>query len=177
MTFTQSRITLSASPPMRTLGARICFPKAQNGVGLGTHLLARVRGDARSLIPVIEREARAIDPTVPLSKVQTMAGYRTENLGSPRNTSRLMEIFGAFALACIGLYAVVSFVVEQRAIGIRVALGAVQRDVVRLFMRGGMRLVGAGLVVGLMIASCCRASSGRCCLASRRSTWPARRFQ
>jgi putative ABC transport system permease protein len=135
----------------------IYFPKAQNEVGLGTHLLVRARSDARSLIPAIEREARAIDPAVPLSKIQTMAGYRDDNLGEPRNASRLMAIFGALALvlASVGLYAVVAFAVEQRKreIGIRVALGALQRDVVRLFVRGGARVVGTGLVVGLVIAS------------------------
>jgi predicted permease len=142
----------SAEPPR----AMIYFPKAQNEIGLGTHLLVRVRGDARPLIPAIEREARAIDPAVPLSKIQTMAGYRADNLGEPRNASRLMAIFGglAFVLASVGLYAVVSFVVEQRKreIGIRVALGALQRDVVRLFVRGGARLVATGLVVGLVLS-------------------------
>jgi ABC-type lipoprotein release transport system permease subunit len=86
-----------------------------------------------------------------------MAGYRDDNLGEPRNASRLMAIFGALALvlASVGLYAVVAFAVEQRKreIGIRVALGALQRDVVRLFVRGGARVVGTGLVVGLVIAS------------------------
>ena len=143
----------TAGPPR----ALLYFPKAQNEVGLGTHLLVRARSDARSLIPAIEREARAIDPAVPLSKIQTMAGYRDDNLGGPRNASRLMAIFGALALvlASVGLYAVVAFAVEQRKreIGIRVALGALQRDVVRLFVRGGARVVGTGLVVGLVIAS------------------------
>jgi ABC-type antimicrobial peptide transport system permease subunit len=134
----------------------IYFPKAQNEVGLGTHLLVRVRGDARALIPAVEREARAIDPAVPLSKVQTMAGYRADNLGTPRSASQLMALFGALALglASVGLYAVVAFLVEQRRreIGIRVALGALQRDVVGLFVRGGARLVATGLLIGLAIA-------------------------
>jgi len=142
----------TAAPPR----ALVYFPKSQNEVGLGTHLLVRVRGDARTLIPSVEREARAIDPAIPLSKVQTMAGYRDANLGSPRNASRLMAIFGAlaFVLASVGLYAVVSFLVEQRRreIGIRVALGALQGDVVRLFVRGGARLVGMGLAIGLVAA-------------------------
>jgi ABC-type antimicrobial peptide transport system permease subunit len=137
--------------------ALIYFPKTQNDIGLGTHLLVRSGRDARSLIPAIEREARAIDPAVPLSRIQTMASYRADNLAAPRNASRLMAIFGAlaFVLASIGLYAVVAFVVEQRTreIGIRIALGARPREVVRLFVRGGARLVVTGLAIGLLIAA------------------------
>ncbi|HTJ24302.1 MAG TPA: ABC transporter permease [Gemmatimonadaceae bacterium] len=132
------------------------FPKAQDELGLGTHLLVRTARDARQLIPAIEREARLLDPAVPLFRVQTMAQYRNDRLGDPRNASRLMAIFGALALALatFGLYAVLSFGVQQRRreIGVRVAFGARSGDVVALFVRRGARLVGTGLVIGLVVA-------------------------
>jgi ABC-type antimicrobial peptide transport system permease subunit len=132
------------------------FPKAQDELGLGTHLLIRSSRDARQLIPAIEREARLLDPAVPLFRVQTMAQYRSDRLGDPRNASKLMAIFGALALALatFGLYAVLSFGVQQRRreIGVRVALGARSGDVVALFVRRGARLVATGLAIGLIVA-------------------------
>jgi predicted permease len=131
-------------------------PQLQRPVTKDLTLLVRVRGDATPLAAPLRDAIHALDPSIPLQQVQTLAQYKRQKLQDRRTGSAILGVFGALALmlASIGLYGVMSFVVRQRTreIGIRIALGAVQHQVVRLFVRDGLRLTMVGLGIGLVLS-------------------------
>ena len=114
---------------------------------------ARGTADPMRLVPGLRDAVRAVDPAVPLYQVGTMDDRITRSLAQARFSTALLTAFGAVALllAAIGVFGVISYGVSQRTqeIGVRVALGAGQGDVVRLIVRHGAALAGAGLLIGL----------------------------
>jgi predicted permease len=96
---------------------------------------------------------RQLDPNVPLVRPRTMDSQLDQSLLNDRLVATLSAAFGTLAtmLAVIGLYGVMAFTVARRTreIGVRMALGAVQSDVVWLVMREVLMLVGTGIVLGL----------------------------
>ncbi len=104
----------------------------------------------------IRAEVRHIDSNQPVAELRAMRDIVSEHLAQPRFTMLLLASFatGALLLTAIGLYGLIAFIVAQRTreIGVRVALGAQPRDVVRLVMRRGILLVGTGLAVGIPAA-------------------------
>jgi predicted permease len=102
-----------------------------------------------TLVPVIRNRVAALDPQLPLGAVQALA----ESISPARMTSRLLLASGVLALvlAMIGLYGLVSYTVTQRwhEIGLRVALGASARDIVRLIVGRALALAAAGTAIGL----------------------------
>ena len=119
---------------------------------LGSYLLVSVEGDAQGVMAAVRNEAEAIDPRLS-AVVQRTADHLYEHMAPFRGMAVIAGALGALALllASIGLYGVMSFVVTQRTheIGVRVALGAQGRDVVRLFLKEGLRLTVIGLAAGL----------------------------
>jgi len=129
------------------------LPPAQaNSRGVGEYLIISTEGDARAVMTAAHNEAAALDPklTVLLRLVDdSLAGQMIPF----QSVALLAGVLGALAslLASIGLYGVMSFVVSRRTreIGIRMALGADARDVIRLFLRQGGKLIAIGVAIGL----------------------------
>ena len=119
-------------------------------------IIARTPVAPEAVISAIRRELAAIDRDIPLYGVQTMAEYLSQNTEQPRMSVILLTGLGALALtlAVVGVYGVVSYSVAQRTqeIGVRVALGATRRQVLRLVVGHATALVIAGVILGLAVA-------------------------
>jgi putative ABC transport system permease protein len=119
-------------------------------------LNVRTQGDGEALLPTLRREVQALQPTMPLTNVQTTDELLRQVLCAPRMGAALLGIFGliALTLAAIGIYGVMSYSVNQRTVefGLRMALGARPSDVLGLVLRQGMLLVACGLLIGVVTA-------------------------
>jgi putative ABC transport system permease protein len=143
--------------------AEMYLPFQQNNSSWrhGPPMLAiRVSGDPMSMVAAVSREIHAIDADQPISVIATMAKLIGEETDQRRVGMIMLAIFAGIALmlAALGIYGVLAYFVAQREreIGIRVALGAQTRDVMKMVMKQGMRLtlfgVGIGLIGGFALA-------------------------
>jgi predicted permease len=115
--------------------------------------LVRQSGDPMQALPAARAALAELDKAIPVASVSTLEQAVDESLRRPRF---LLGLLGAFAvmaalLATIGLFGVLSYAVGQRMpeLGLRLAIGATPRDVLRLVLGDGLRLAGAGVAVGL----------------------------
>ncbi len=119
-------------------------------------LVVRGNGDPAALVDPVRMAIREVLPNQAFETIAPMRDRLGEAVSTPRFFTVLVALFGALALAlaAIGLYGVVSYVVtqRQREIGVRVALGAPPGDVVALMLRRGMTPVLAGLGIGIVAA-------------------------
>ena len=111
-------------------------------------------GDPMSLIGQLQAEVRGIDKDQPVYQIQTMESLIADSVGTRRFAMTLLGLFAGLALllAAIGIYGVMSYAVTERTheIGIRVALGAGQKDVLKLIVGQGLVFIVSGLIIGLI---------------------------
>jgi putative ABC transport system permease protein len=116
-------------------------------------LVLRTAGNPRPLIEAVRREVQAIDSELPVFEAHTLGELTAASVAQRRFQTRLLAAFAAVGLllAAVGLYGVMAVSVGQRTreIGIRIALGAERRGVIRLVMGQGLGLVLLGMALGL----------------------------
>jgi putative ABC transport system permease protein len=112
--------------------------------------------DQNTLLAAVQREVKTLDPNLPVSSVRMMEDVVAQSLATRRFVLLLFGLFAGLALllATVGIYGVLTASVSQRTreLGIRMALGATARDVGRLIVRQGLKLVLSGIVIGVVSA-------------------------
>jgi putative ABC transport system permease protein len=117
------------------------------------YLALRTQQDPMSLVNPVRNEIRRLDPALPVADVRPMEQVVYESVAQPRFVAFLVLVFSlvALTLAAVGTYGVLAYMVELRTqeIGVRMALGAQAREVLRMILAQGAWLVGAGLILGV----------------------------
>ena len=122
------------------------------GIGANTAIFSLV--NPASLAAAVRKEVQTIDPDQPVADVKTMEQWVDTSIAAPRYRTALLGLFAVLALvlASTGIYGVMSYSVAQRTheIGVRMALGARQLDVLKLVVRQGVSRVVIGVGLGLV---------------------------
>jgi putative ABC transport system permease protein len=120
----------------------------------GMALMIRTAGRPDAVAAAVRREVQALDPGQPVYSVRTLPAVMSEAVATPRFRTSLLGVFAALALALavVGIYGVMSYAVTRRTheFGIRMALGAQGKDVLKLVVGHGMALALAGVLLGLV---------------------------
>jgi len=137
-----------ATPPQMA----VYYPADQVS-GFTVSVAIKTSSDPLAILPAARREVAAVDPNVPVARSATMEQRLADSLARRRIAVELMNAFAVLAglLAAIGIYSVLSYLVDQRRreVAIRMALGARSGQVIRLVTAQGAWPVAAGMLVGL----------------------------
>ncbi|HEX6562730.1 MAG TPA: ABC transporter permease [Chthoniobacterales bacterium] len=139
------------SPPYQAY-----FPDHQVQGLFREFLLLRTAGDSSALIPQVRKLVASIDPEVPVTPIVTFDDLMAKKFAPQRLGVLLGTLFSVVALllSAVGLYGLLTYYVNQRRreIGVRIALGAPAANILNLVVRRGIKLVTAGLLVGVVLA-------------------------
>lgn len=117
------------------------------------YIMVRATADPASLTNLLKNEVHTLDPLLPVYDFRTMDDLISSTIYRPRFNTMLLGLFSiiSLVLAAVGIYSVMAYMVSQRTreIGIRLALGAQDGNVVLMVVKQGMKLAGIGLIVGL----------------------------
>jgi putative ABC transport system permease protein len=121
-----------------------------------TTLVLRTKGDPLKFVSTVRTKIAAIDPNLPMYNIKSMDKVITEGIVGIAYIAVMMTVLGviALALACVGIFGVMSYSVSERTheIGIRMSQGAQTKDILSLVLNGGMRMMLLGLAIGLPIS-------------------------
>ena len=135
----------------------IYVPERQRAELTDITLLVRASGDPRPLVPALADAIHALDRNLPLFQIVTFEDALQDWLDKERGATAVLGVFGGLALllATLGLYGVMAYAVTQRTkeVGVRMALGAPSRRVLREFVFEGVRFALIGVAIGLALAA------------------------
>jgi putative ABC transport system permease protein len=133
------------------VGDEVYLPVDQSG--FAGSLVVRTAVDPMSIMPLIRKALHDVDPQLAVDQVETIERLQHESLASPRITTILLGIFAGLALLISGsgIAGIMALTVSQRTreLGIRMALGQSKGSVVRMVVRQGLAIAGAGTALGL----------------------------
>jgi putative ABC transport system permease protein len=118
-------------------------------------LIVKTEGpDPLSLVSAVRNEVKSLDRELPVTSARSLEEHFALSVARPRFQTTLVALFAALALilASVGIYGVISYSVMQRTheMGVRIALGALTRDVLMLVVKQGMTLTAIGVAIGLI---------------------------
>ena len=132
------------------------LPATQTPLGAAALVIRTATSDPLAITAAVRAELAQLNANIPLANVRTFESYVGSSLARARFNATLLAIFAGVALllTAIGIYGVMAYSVAQRRqeIGIRMALGAQRRDVLRMVLGSGMKLASLGVVIGVSAA-------------------------